>query len=263
LVRVSELDKSVSLARRAVYWSDIVTHTLGKTLLAVAVSVVAAGFMLEFLGDARLSIFAIAALGPLLFIPGLAWAGYRAHRETVELKSRLRALVSVETLPSVMNPAAFLLFAEKLRTMSIRQSRQLSLLTIRIKHFETIRGTLGKRRGDALIRQFAAQIVAAVRIDADLVSRIQEVEFAVLLIDADLEAARRVAQRLSNSIARADFGGTVVSAEIGAATVTATDITIEDLIDRAKSRIGAFAGPDDKAPSHPVRPESLPVPATA
>ncbi len=189
---------------------------------------------MDYLGESRLTTIAVALIGPALFTPMMAWAAYKSYRETIDLKARLRAMASIETLPSVLNTAAFLNFSERLRSMSIRQRRSLSMMTVEIKHFGTISETLGKRRADALIRLFAEQVVKTIRAEADIVCRIKEAKFAVLLIDADFDGSQRVAQRMSNAITRADFGGAILSASVCVATLESSDKTIEDFLDRTE-----------------------------
>lgn len=227
--------QKLPLVDRAAYWSDIVTHVAGKTMTAVACSAVIAGLLLEYMGESRITTIVVALLGPALFTPVLAWAAYTSWRESAELKQRLRAMAQIETLPSVLNTASFINFGDRLRSIAVRQRRHLSMMTVEIKHFETIRDTLGRRRGDALIRLFAEQIVKTIRAEADIVCRVKEAKFAILLIDADYEGSRRVAQRMLNKIERADFGGTFMTAGVCIATLEPTDKSIEDFLDRTET----------------------------
>ena len=55
-----------------------------------------------------------------------------------------------------------------------------------------------------------------------------------MLIDADFDGSHRVAQRMSNAIARAEFGNAILTSGICVATLTQSDKSIEDLLDRTE-----------------------------
>jgi diguanylate cyclase (GGDEF)-like protein len=104
-----------------------------------------------------------------------------------------------------------------------RQAYRISCMYIDIDHFKAVNDSVGHQGGDEVLREVAARIKAELRL-SDALGRFGGEEFVVLLIDADLESATMVAQRIRASIAEAPFtlssGEQLpVSASIGVATL--------------------------------------------
>jgi diguanylate cyclase (GGDEF)-like protein len=85
-----------------------------------------------------------------------------------------------------------------------RQSYRLSCMYIDIDYFKQVNDTHGHLAGDDVLREVAARIKAELRM-SDALGRFGGEEFVVLLIDADLEAAGMVAQRIRASVAERPF----------------------------------------------------------
>lgn len=81
-----------------------------------------------------------------------------------------------------------------------RQGYKLSCMYIDIDHFKRVNDTVGHQGGDDVLREVSARIKAELRM-SDALGRFGGEEFVVLLIDADLEAATMVAQRIRASVA--------------------------------------------------------------
>ena len=79
----------------------------------------------------------------------------------------------------------------------VKQS--LAFLFVDLDHFKEINDSFGHPAGDELLRQLGPRLTAAVRSN-DIVVRLGGDEFAVVLIDADAEEAKAVAERLAKSI---------------------------------------------------------------
>lgn len=73
-----------------------------------------------------------------------------------------------------------------------------------IDHFKRINDNYGHPAGDEVLRRIAAAASATLR-DGDLIARIGGEEFAVVLDNADPEAARKAAERVIAAIARQDI----------------------------------------------------------
>ena len=104
-----------------------------------------------------------------------------------------------------------------------RQGYRISCMYIDIDHFKNVNDTLGHQAGDEVLRDVAGRIKAELRL-SDALARFGGEEFVVLLIDADLENASMVAQRIRASVANTPFGltcgkGISVSVSIGVATL--------------------------------------------
>src|SRR5438067_847341 len=104
-----------------------------------------------------------------------------------------------------------------------RQSYRISCMYIDIDYFKAVHDTYGHLAGDDVLREVAARIKAELRM-TDALGRFGGEEFVVLLIDADLDSAGMVAQRIRAGIADqpfllADGQGLSVSVSIGVATL--------------------------------------------
>ncbi|NHZ33710.1 GGDEF domain-containing protein [Massilia rubra] len=104
-----------------------------------------------------------------------------------------------------------------------RQAYRISCLYIDIDHFKLVNDSSGHQGGDEVLREVAARIKAELRL-SDALGRFGGEEFVVLLIDANLDSATQVAQRILQSIAGAPFvlstGESLrISVSIGAATL--------------------------------------------
>ncbi|GAB3386476.1 GGDEF domain-containing protein [Massilia agri] len=80
-----------------------------------------------------------------------------------------------------------------------RQDYRISVMYIDIDHFKQVNDTVGHQAGDEVLREVAQRIKAELRI-SDALARFGGEEFVVLLIDADLESASAVADRIRASV---------------------------------------------------------------
>ncbi|ALK95497.1 diguanylate cyclase [Massilia sp. WF1] len=104
-----------------------------------------------------------------------------------------------------------------------RQSYQIACLYIDIDHFKQVNDTHGHQAGDDVLREVAARIKAELRM-SDALGRFGGEEFVALLIDAELESASVVAQRIRASVADQPFllgdgQGLPVTVSIGVAAL--------------------------------------------
>ena len=81
-----------------------------------------------------------------------------------------------------------------------RQGYRLSCMYIDIDHFKRVNDTVGHQGGDDVLREVCSRIKAELRM-SDALGRFGGEEFVVLLIDADLDSASMVAQRIRASVA--------------------------------------------------------------
>jgi diguanylate cyclase (GGDEF)-like protein len=106
-----------------------------------------------------------------------------------------------------------------------RQGYRISCMYIDIDHFKQVNDTVGHQGGDDVLREVAARIKAELRI-SDALGRFGGEEFVVLLIDADLESASMVAQRIRASVALAPVD--LSTGEQVAVTVSIGVATLDD-----------------------------------
>ncbi len=81
-----------------------------------------------------------------------------------------------------------------------RQSYPVSFMYIDIDHFKRVNDTVGHGGGDEVLREVANRIKAELRL-SDALARFGGEEFVVLLINADLESATYVGERIRAGIA--------------------------------------------------------------
>jgi diguanylate cyclase (GGDEF)-like protein len=108
-----------------------------------------------------------------------------------------------------------------------RQRYDLSLMYIDIDHFKRINDTVGHQGGDEVLREVASRIKGELRL-SDALARFGGEEFVVLLIDADLDSAAFVAERIRAGLSAAmvDLPGGVkvsITGSIGVACLSGAD----------------------------------------
>ena len=131
-----------------------------------------------------------------------------------ESEERLRRLSVTDPLTGVFNRRHFFEVAEQEVERARRHGRPTSLLALDIDHFKRINDTHGHAVGDEALRQFADACCGVLRTN-DLLGRMGGEEFAVLLPETDLAAARLVAERI-----RARTAGLTLASGSAAVRVT-------------------------------------------
>jgi two-component system cell cycle response regulator len=124
-----------------------------------------------------------------------------------------------------------------------RQSYRLSCMYIDIDHFKRVNDTVGHQGGDEVLREVAARIKAELRM-SDALGRFGGEEFVVLLIDADMESAAMVAQRIRAGVANTPFqltGGEVVSVSVSIGVATLDDFERDHAIEGVAQQLVALA----------------------
>lgn len=153
---------------------------------------------------------ALCAVAVLFFLFTVAHGAYRRsmslhqarlrlHRQLEEiriLEGQLRDLASRDSLTGLWNRRAFEeRFAEE-RDRARRSGSTLGVVMLDVDHFKTVNDTRGHPAGDAVLRELAATLKAAVR-PSDVVGRLGGEEFGLLLfgvpgeqVEARAEAIR-------------------------------------------------------------------------
>jgi diguanylate cyclase (GGDEF)-like protein/PAS domain S-box-containing protein len=164
--------------------------------------------------------------------------------EMHRLNDELTRLSTTDSLTEVGNRR---LFDQTLKTEWARAARRgepVSLLMIDIDHFKEYNDHYGHPAGDACLRQVARMIGIAVRRGGELLARYGGEEFAVLLPGADIEEARRAADRCAQIVAdaklehRASSSSAWLTMSIGVASQIATAaVECTTLIDTADAAL--------------------------
>jgi diguanylate cyclase (GGDEF)-like protein/PAS domain S-box-containing protein len=113
-----------------------------------------------------------------------------------ELERRLRELAAVDGLTGTANRRAFdtALLHEWAR--AARERKPLSLVIVDIDHFKQYNDHYGHLAGDDCLKRIAAAMVESARRPGDLAARYGGEEFAIILPQADADAAQSIAEEL-------------------------------------------------------------------
>jgi two-component system cell cycle response regulator len=124
-----------------------------------------------------------------------------------------------------------------------RQAYRISWMYIDIDHFKLVNDSVGHQGGDDVLREVAARIKAELRM-SDALARFGGEEFVVLLIDADLQSASAVAQRIRASVADEPIevgGGEQVSVSVSIGIATLDDFERDHAIEGVAQQLVAQA----------------------
>ena len=163
----------------------------------------------------------------------LALAGERARAELEWLATR-------DPLTGLLNRRGLLLEASRHLADPSPDRPPLGVLVADIDAFKLVNDRHGHATGDAVLVRFAA-IARGILGDRDLVARYGGEEFTCVLPGSDLEAARRLAERLRQAVEREPFAapaGTLsLTVSIGIATVRPGEDTILPAVARADAAL--------------------------
>jgi diguanylate cyclase (GGDEF)-like protein len=152
--------------------------------------------------------------------------------EVTQLKEQLRHQAYHDSLTGLPNRPNLL---EAVEAELVKGGASTAILYLDLDRFKTVNDTWGHSAGDELLAEFARRLEEAVRAQ-DLAARIGGDEFAVLVRDADAEAAVAAARRLLDKIDGTyslGCGDVACHVSVGIAVGAAGVTTGEDLIRNA------------------------------
>lgn len=142
--------------------------------------------------------------------------------QLIRLNEEYRTLAYMDVLTGLPNRRAFFERGENLLASLPAERRHACLIMADIDHFKVINDTYTHPRGDEVLKEVAHRLQATLRKD-EICARIGGEEFAILLPDADLTQAVRVAERLRRycdaSPVRTSVGLIPVTVSFGVACV--------------------------------------------
>jgi diguanylate cyclase (GGDEF)-like protein len=124
-----------------------------------------------------------------------------------------------------------------------RQGYRISCMYIDIDHFKNVNDSIGHQAGDEVLRDVAGRIKAELRL-SDALARFGGEEFVVLLINADLDNASMVAQRIRASVANRPFelsGGHAIDVSVSIGVATLEDFERDHAIEGVAQHLVAQA----------------------
>lgn len=113
----------------------------------------------------------------------------------------LRRLATRDQLTGLLNRREFDRILQEERERALRFGHALGLVMVDIDHFKSINDLHGHPAGDTVLREVARRIASQVR-TVDRVARFGGEEFALILMQTDLESACDVARRVCLATAR-------------------------------------------------------------
>ena len=149
-------------------------------------------------------------------------------------------LATLDALSGLWNRRHFMETLDKEIARAQRHERELALCIVDVDLFKPVNDTYGHIAGDEVLRHIAAIIREHVRGD-DIAARIGGEEFAVLLPEGGLVAARTLAERLRVSVSEAAFapGGVPrrITVSVGVAALPMPDGTRSQLLAAADAAL--------------------------
>lgn len=108
---------------------------------------------------------------------------------------------------------------------ALRNGKELSLVMFDIDHFKAYNDRYGHQRGDACLREVAAEIAEAVRRGGDFAARYGGEEFALIQADTSIEGAQATAEGVRVGVRERNivFGEGRVTISAGCATLVPAD----------------------------------------
>lgn len=164
----------------------------------------------------------------------------RSESERDALQEEVYNLSTRDPLTGCYNRAELYRWLDLEIQRSKREDRQLSLQCIEIDHLNQLAHSCGIPVAEEMLRRVAAEIVRRTR-STDLVCRLAEEQFAVLLPSCEAESARRVGQLLCDTVAALDVQRDgihgVATLSIGVAALRPDQDDIDSLINRAENAL--------------------------
>jgi len=153
-----------------------------------------------------------------------------------ETEEKLKIIAITDPLTELYNRRKFneILSYEIVRDRRYRSG--LSVILCDIDHFKKINDTYGHDTGDRVLKQFAQTISQSIR-DSDLLARWGGEEFILLIINAEPEMAKLVAEKIRKITEETEFEVVKnLTISLGIASLTADD-NEESLINRADNAL--------------------------
>ncbi len=152
------------------------------------------------------------------------------------LFERIRKMALTDELTGVPNRRQVFVMGEREVRRAQRFSQPLSLIMLDIDYFKRVNDTYGHLIGDEVLKVIAERCQSVIR-EVDIIGRYGGEEFCVLLPEARLDDACKVAERLRQAVAGealpTSAGGLSLTISLGVATLTPDIETLQDLLDVA------------------------------
>ncbi|MFL0804863.1 MAG: YfiR/HmsC family protein [Agarilytica sp.] len=160
----------------------------------------------------------------------------RTNRKLKELNAQLYELATTDSMTKLFNRRHFLESAENEFLRQHRKHTQSAMLMMDIDHFKKVNDTYGHAMGDVAIIAVADLLKSSLR-QYDLVGRLGGEEYAMMLVDCDVDKAADIAARLCKEVEENDIvfdGNTInITISIGISPLLDDDTKVEQSLVRA------------------------------
>ncbi len=126
---------------------------------------------------------------------------YIALQEALEVNQRLAI---TDDLTGLYNRRHFMDQLSQQKALSERDDSDFVVFYCDLDHFKHINDTFGHHTGDMVLQKFAEILKSSIR-EIDYAARLGGEEFACLLVNTDIENARKVTERIRESLASYNF----------------------------------------------------------
>jgi len=188
--------------------------------------------------EGLLGVLVALAHGSTVFLPGdaAALSAYAVHAaialSNARLVDRLERQAAEDPLTGLANQRAFQRACVAEFNRGRRSRAEVSIVMLDLDNFKTINDAHGHPYGDQILIGVADALRTSIR-GHDTVARMGGEEFAMLLPDADPDAAYHIAERARDAIAHVPVMRVALSCSAGVATASPSDTSPVDLIELA------------------------------
>lgn len=167
--------------------------------------------------------------------------------ERKAMAEELKRIANIDSLTRLATRRFFIEQSNREFERCVRRPSPIALLLVDIDHFKSVNDRYGHPAGDVVLSRFGDLVKMSIR-DIDIAGRLGGEEFAILLVDSDLEYAQEIAERIRKVVEDTIVpleGGTRLSftVSIGVAQATSEIQSIDALMaaaDRALYRAKGF-----------------------
>ena len=138
--------------------------------------------------------------------------------EIAALQQQLREQAMRDPLTGLHNRRFLDSVLEREAARCLREEQPLALLMVDVDYFKRYNDRYGHQAGDQCLRAVAGCLQAAAKRATDLAARYGGEEFCIVLIDANLDMARRLAEALRHAVA--DLGMAHEDSPLGRVTIS-------------------------------------------
>lgn len=156
--------------------------------------------------------------------------------EKEKLKQKLISMAGTDELSGLNNRRKFRENAQAVFNRAVRYHEHIGILMLDIDYFKKINDAYGHQTGDEVIREFSRMLQSIFR-DSDIIGRMGGEEFAVIILNADVESALHKAESFRKLVEAhvMSFGDTQVkiTVSIGVSIFKETTFNLDALLDQA------------------------------